>query len=84
MDGAEIFKMKDTHGLPFSISFEQCENRGLMIDWIGLLNAARKHGWWDFQTIEQIEEGFHDSRAWQDKRDEILNRLKIYIMANPI
>lgn len=81
--GAEVFDLKDTHGLPLSVTFAECEKAGAMIDWVGLIEAARQHGWWDFQTYDAITEAFTDSGAWPDKRAEILRRIKVYMVEFP-
>lgn len=47
VSGRDIFKLKDTEGFPLAMSFMQCALKGLEIDWCGLIDAAREHGWWD-------------------------------------
>ena len=79
--GEDVFRLKDEIGLPLSVCFAEFEKRGMMIDWIGFINAARKSGWWDFQAIEAIEEAFADSQAWADKRTIIMLKIKAYVMA---
>lgn len=82
VDGADIFQLHDTHGFPLSMSFVQCEERGWMIDWVGLIKEARTHGWFDSQTWDHIQEAFTDSGVWETERPEIESRLKFYILQN--
>lgn len=81
--GADAFRLKDEAGLPLAQTFIECEKRSIMIDWIGLIEAARAAGWWDYQTMEEISVAFTDSGAWPDKRDEIIRRLKVYVVKVP-
>lgn len=82
ISGAEIFRMKDEIGFPFAMSFTECERVGVMIDWVGLIESAREHGWWDHQTYDALNEAFADSQAWPEKRHEIVERFKSYVMLN--
>lgn len=83
ISGKEIFRMKDEIGIPLSVSFQEIENRGAMIDWVGLIETAREHGWWDYQTYDAINEAFTDSGSWTDKREGIIKRFKAYVVAKP-
>ena len=83
ISGWDIFKLKDETGFPFSMAFATCEKEGMVIDWIGLIEAAREAGWWDFQTIEAIQEAFTDSQAYAGSRGEIMKRIMAYMMAHP-
>ena len=82
VSGRDIFRMHDTHGFPFSMSFIECEERGWMIDWIGLVKEARQNGWFDSQTWDHIQDAFTDSGSWKTERPEIESRLKFYILQN--
>lgn len=81
--GKDVFRLKDEVGLPFAIAFGECVKNDLMIDWVGLLEEARAKGWWDYQTIEAIDEAFADSQAWPDKRGEIMRRIRAYVVLRP-
>lgn len=84
VSGDDVFTLKDTHGFPFTMSFVECEKRGWVIDWQGLVNSARSHGWPDFQTWDQIQEAFIDSGSWRNERPEIEKRIKLHILSNDI
>lgn len=82
ISGEEIFRLKDELGFPFAMSFMECEKRGVMIDWVGLIEAARQRDWWDFQIYDSLNEAFADSQAWPEKRPEIMELFKSYVMTN--
>lgn len=84
ISGEAIFRLKDTDGFPLSCSFSECAARGWVVDWVGLVNAARAHGWWDFQTMDAINEAFTDSGAWPEQQAQITSQLQRYILSNPI
>ena len=41
-------------------------------------------GWWDFQTLQVIEEGMEDAQLPRDMQQAIKDRLKVYMLANPL
>lgn len=83
VSGKFVFELKDTNGLPLAMTFIECEAQGAMIDWVGFIEAARAHGWWDYQTLDMISEAFTDSGVWADLRTEIEARLKRYVVLKP-
>ena len=80
VSGRILFTLKDTHGFPLSASFEECARRGYVIDWCGIIEEARRRGWWDFQVIEEIENAFADSQAFAAQRKIIMDRIKQYVL----
>lgn len=78
--GAELFRLKDECGFPLAMAFIQCARDNIEIDWIGLIEAARAHGWWDYQTLDMIAEAFSDSGVWGDRRKTIEGKLKTYVV----
>lgn len=81
IDGAFLFKLKDTHGIPFSISFDWLMDRNLSIDIRGIINEARSHDWWDFQLLPQIEEALIDIQ--HPEKDFIIGLFKNYCVKYP-
>ena len=85
IDGAEVFELKATHGLPLSISLDIIYNDyKYKIDWVSFIEQARKNKWWDFQTYEEIENSLNDAGIDKQFSEEILNRIKLYILTNPL
>jgi alanyl-tRNA synthetase len=84
ISGSFLFHLKDTMGFPLAMSLIECERNDLRIDWCGFVEAARNAGWWDFQTMDVINEAFVDSGVWADHRKAIEDRLKLYMMTHPL
>lgn len=81
--GAKLFQLKATHGLPLENAVDTIINRAkLAIDWEGFIEEARKNGWYDFQTIENIEQALVDADILKDTREKIIQGCKHYILAN--
>jgi hypothetical protein len=81
--GAKLFQLKATHGLPLENAVDTIINRAkLVIDWEGFIDEARKNGWYDFQTIENIEQALVDADILKDTREKIIQGCKHYILAN--
>jgi hypothetical protein len=81
--GAKLFQLKATHGLPLENAVDTIINRAkLVIDWEGFIDEARKNGWYDFQTIENIEQALVDADIPKDTREKIIQGCKHYILAN--
>ena len=66
-DGKQVFSGKtafwlhDTKGLPFQISFHILAQKGFMIDWLGLYDAAQKAGWPHRTIIRKLNEAILDN-----------------------
>jgi len=79
--GKLLFKLKDTHGLPFSMSFSYLYDANQGIDIRGIIDTARSSGWWDFQLLPQIEEALID--CGHHDKDNIINLFKQYCVTYP-
>jgi alanyl-tRNA synthetase len=77
--GADIFRMGDQDGFPLWAALDQCSQRGMAVDWIGYLEAARKAGWPDFKTLDRIREALSDSMATDCQ--PVMERLMAYVAA---
>lgn len=81
--GARLFQLKATHGVPLEISLENLTNRSMIVDWVGFIKEARLSGWYDFQTLEVIQNALADVFD-RDYQEAIILRLKRYILKNPM
>lgn len=84
-DGRRLFELKATHGLPLEVAVDRIINvAGFRISWPGFVVQAREQGWWDFQTVEAVEQALTDADVDRSYRDEIMHRLELYIQCNPL
>jgi hypothetical protein len=84
ISGAEVFKLKATHGLPLDFSVDRIINKaGHAIAWAGFVDEARRNGWWDFQIFQCVDDGLFDAEVPQAMRHEISQRLKGYMLQQP-
>lgn len=81
--GDKLFQLKATHGIPLEISLENLTRRSMVVDWVGFINEARLSGWYDFQTLEVIQNALADVFD-RDYREAITLRLKRYILSHPL
>lgn len=82
--GKWVFNLKATHGLPLEFALDHIINEnGFAIDWVGFINEARRNGWWDFQTVDVITHAMQDAMLPRDMQAGILDRFKLYVLANP-
>lgn len=82
--GVKLFHLKTTHGLPLEVAVDEIMNRHhLKVDWVEFIEEARKNKWWDFQTIDVIEQALTDADVDRGVRDAILLRTKIYMLEIP-
>ena len=44
IDGARIWQIKATHGLPLDMAIQRCASRGFVPTWLELLDAAERDG----------------------------------------
>ena len=83
-DGAVLFELKATYGLPLCIAIEKIMIEAeFVINWPQYIEMARKNGWWDFKTYDEIEFNLIDAGINKEVRQHILGRCKAYILANP-
>lgn len=80
--GDLAFRLHDTHGFPLSFTLDECTKHNFALDWIGYLETARQHAWFDFKTLAYVEESLRDSQFFG--ADEILKRLKMFVVFKPI
>lgn len=84
ISGSEVFKLKATHGLPLDFAVDRIINQGgHAIAWAGFVDEARRNGWWDFQTLQCVEEGLFDAEVPKDMQRAICLRLKAYMLQQP-
>lgn len=84
--GKKLFELKATHGLPLDVAISRIadESASIRIDWVEFIETARSNGWWDYQTVEAIEIALTDADLLRSYRDEVLQRVKLYMLTNPI
>ena len=81
LNGAFLFDIKDTHGLPIDMTLDICISKGIkVINWPQFIERARECGWWDFQTYAELQAMLLDIPSKQ----AILNGFKNYVLANPL
>lgn len=83
ISGAFFFEMKSTHGVPWDVALEQIRVKGYTITWNEFIDAARNNKWWDFQTLEAITFVLQDVIQDKEEVQEIISRMKLYILNNP-
>ena len=83
-DGASFFELKSAHGLPWDMALDEIvTKRGLAVDWVGVIEAARKNGWWDFQLYESLGHAMVDAELPHAMRSAICQRFQRYVLAHP-
>ena len=83
-DGAELFALKDTHGFPLDFALDKIINQsGMAVDWPAFIEAARRNGWWDFQTLDVMQAGFLDAGLPRGMGVDIEIRFKRYVLRYP-
>jgi len=81
--GKIAFNLKDTHGLPLDIVFDEVINKQeRMIDWLEFCLEAATHGWENQKIFKEIGYALSDARVHKELTSGILNRLKIYLKIN--
>lgn len=79
--GDKLFQLKATHGMPLENSLDILMNQqSLKIDWVGFIDEARKNQWWDFQTIEAVEQALVDATVDRLHIEHILARMRAYML----
>ena len=73
ISGSLIFKLKDTYGLPLEISLEECKSHNLTINWVEYAEAAKRHGWKDYQIIQSM----------QELGEEYVKKITLHLMRSP-
>jgi alanyl-tRNA synthetase len=80
IEGSNLFKLKDTYGLPLEMSIDIVMTKGLKIRWISFIEAARRNKWWDFQTYEVLEHALQDAGCERDYTHQVMQRFKQYVV----
>ena len=84
-DGAKLFQLKATHGLPLEVAVERIlRDEEIPIRWETFVEEARANGWYDFQTMEVIDQALVDSGVSREYRSGVMYRFKLYVLSNPI
>lgn len=79
--GDKLFQLKATHGMPLENSLDILINQHrVKIDWCGFIDEARKNGWWDFQTLEAVENALVDATIPRTVVGCILTGIKCYML----
>lgn len=82
--GDVLFELKTTHGFPLDFALDRIINEsGGAIDWVAFIEAARRGGWWDYQTFEATSHAMVDAMLPLNMQASILQRFKLYVLANP-
>jgi alanyl-tRNA synthetase len=83
LGGEFLFKLKSSYGFPLEMAIDMAMNReNMAIDWVGLIEAARKNDWWDFQTYDVICHALEDAGVDADTQEGIKSRFKRYVTVN--
>jgi len=79
--GARLFQIKATHGVPLDITLDLLFSRHLRVDGQGFVDEARRNHWWDFQTLDVVQNALAEVLDHTDQQ-AILLRLKRYMLEN--
>lgn len=77
--GERLFQLKATYGLPMEDAVMEIRNKGMTINWAGFVDEARKNQWWDFQTLEVIEQTLTDTLYDRHDIQKILYGVKCHM-----
>jgi alanyl-tRNA synthetase len=84
VDGAWLFNLKTTHGLPLDMALDKIINEhGYAVDWVGFIQEARRNGWWDIQTYETLTHAMQDAELPRRMQVEIAQRFQEYVLKHP-
>jgi len=66
IDGTWVFFLGDAQGMSLCDVLDFCYDNECMVDWVGYIRAARKHGWDDKTIIPRVREASTDvyGRDW--------------------
>ena len=79
-DGAVLFELQATHGLPLSFALDRIINQqNMAVSWLSFLEAARKNGRKDSNTIRDLRYSLEDADVPKDIREGVLSRLERFI-----
>jgi alanyl-tRNA synthetase len=82
--GAKLFQLKATHGMPLENALDILLNQHSMkVDWVGFVDEARKNEWWDFQTLDVVENALSESTVDRNTTAHIIDGIKRYMLQQP-
>lgn len=78
--GKTTFILKDTHGLPLYIIFDEVINKHKkMINWLEFCLEAARHGWENEKIFKEIKYSLNEARVTKQLSNGIMNKLKLYL-----
>lgn len=81
--GDVLFDLKCTHGFPLDFALDRIINeKGMAVDWVAFIEAARRNNWWDYQTYEALCHAMEDAALPRELQAAIRLRFQRYVMAN--
>lgn len=81
--GDDLFKLKATHGLPLDFALDKIINEfGMAVSWVEFIEEARRCGWWDFQTFDEIDHSMADAMIPREMQTAIKQRFRMYVVTN--
>jgi hypothetical protein len=82
--GKLLFDLKTSNGLPLDFSLARVLDAGFGVEWPSFIDAARKNGWFDFQTIKEMSNALVDASATRDYIEGVVVRAKLYMLSEPL
>ena len=83
--GDVLFELKATHGFPLDFALDLIlVGERLVISWVPFIEAARKNGWWDFQTYQVLCHAMEQAQLPLEMQAGIKARFQIYVLENPL
>lgn len=82
--GSRLFQLRATHGLSLGDALSRLVGAEVTIGWVSFMTEARANGWYDFQSVDAIEQAWLDASLDPEHLKQIILRLKLWILANPI
>ena len=81
--GEVLFNLRSTRGLPLDFALDRIINeRGLSVEWLGFVNAARRNGWKDYQTFTVIEHALQDAGLTAEMKQGITDGIRRYMLGS--
>ena len=75
--GEFLFKLSDTHGFPIEIATEAILERGMTINWLEYIKAAKAAGWKNRKIKEKIKSAMQDLIGHDEYKKGLLERLEL-------
>jgi len=80
--GEVLYALKATHGFPLDFALDRIFSAGWVVDWVAFIEAARRDGRWDYQTLKDLQHAFEDIQLDKATMKAIIDRFKIYVTNN--